>query len=688
MALTPGTRLGTYEILAPLGAGGMGEVYQARDTKLGREVAIKVLPEAFSQDEERLARFEREARLLASLNHPNIATLYGLEQQGGVEFLVMELVPGETLDEVISKRGAALLEDSLPLFRQIAEGLEAAHERGIVHRDLKPANVKVTPEGKVKILDFGLAKAFADEVAPTDLSQSPTVTREGTAAGVIMGTAAYMSPEQARGKPLDKRTDIWSFGCVMFEGLTGAKSFKGETVSDVLAAVLRADPDLNALPPSTPVNVRWLLRRCLQKDPHHRLHDIADARVEIEEAIREPSASTTGLASDRRARWGRAVPWGVSLLALALGTWGLMRPTPSSVPLRRFLVEPPSPQLLGPAPAIALSQSGNVLVYLALTRNDDRLYLRALDRFEAQPIAGTEGARFPFLSPDGEWVGFRVGQKLKKVPSGGGLPVDICDVVDARGASWGPDDWIYYGNASNGLWRVSADGGEPEVVTELDKELGEWTHRFPDVLPGGEAVLFTLGDRSMTGSWDEGNIGVVTVETGQRRTLVKGGMFGRYFEGHLLYVRGGQLMAAPFDRGRLEVTGQAVKVLEDIRSYPAGAAAQLAAAGVGVLAYASGGAQGEEPTQLLWVDRQGNRAPVMDEARAFRQPALSPDGQKLAVVIVRGGNSDLWLPCGGRSTPAGMDTGWKACELPLCHGSAVADTVGTGRWEWRARTNS
>ena len=639
-----GRTLSHYQVLEKLGEGGMGVVYRARDTKLRREVAIKVLPEAFSQDKQRLARFEREARLLASLNHPNIAALYGLEQVDGVHFLVMELVPGETLAERIS-RGPIPVDEALPIFKQVAEGLEVAHEKRVVHRDLKPANIQVTPEEKITILDFGLAKALAGETPVQVLSESPTVTRDATKTGVLLGTAPYMSPEQARGKAVDKGADIWAFGCCLYEALTGKPAFLGETVSDTLARILEHEPDWEALPTKTPAPLRRLLRRCLVKDYRRRLQAIGDARVEIEEAILEPSASTTGLAGDRRARWGRAVPWGVSLLALALGTWGLMRPTASSVPLRRLLIEPPSPQLLATGEAIWLSQSGNVLVYLALTGNDARLYLRALDQFEAQPIAGTEGARFSFLSPDGEWVGFRVGQKLKKVPSGGGLPVDICDVIDARGASWGPDDWIYYGTGSNGLWRVSADGGEPEVITELDMELGEWSHRYPDVLPGGEAVLFTIGDRSMSvsGSWDEGKIGVVALETGQRRTLVKGGMFGRYFEGHLLYVHAGQLMAAPFDLERLEVTGQVVKVLEDIRFNPTLAVAQLAGAGGGVLAYALGGAAGEEPTQLLWVDRQGNRAPVVGEARAFRQPALSPDGQKLAVVIRRAGNSDLWL---------------------------------------------
>ncbi len=678
--LSAGSKLGPYEILSQLGAGGMGEVYRARDTKLGREVAVKVLPSAFSGDPERLARFEREAQLLASLNHPNIAAIYGLEESGGVHALVMELVEGPTLAERLAGtqplarsreagppsplgRGAGgegagssplPLGEALPIARQIAEALEAAHEKGIVHRDLKPANVKVTPEGKVKVLDFGLAKAFAGDSSATDLSQSPTVTSGSTREGVVLGTAAYMSPEQARGKPLDKRTDIWSFGCVLYEALTSRQAFSGETVSDTIAAVLSRNPDWQALPAATPTKILDLLRRCLQKDATRRLHDIADARIEIEETLSgtvEVGAVHDLPRSDREAplqkNWVRALPWGlaaISTLALVALTVGnvLRAPRPPTRPVARFVVPlPPTERLaLGLFTAIALAPDGSRLVYVANHAGTTQLYVRAIDRFEVTPIAGTEAASSPFFSPDGQSVGFFAEGKLKKVSLSGGAPLTLCSAPVNRGASWRPDDTIIFApSITSGLFRVSAAGGTPKPLTVPDRKKGELSHRWPEILPGGKAVLFTI----WTGTtFDDARIGVLSLETGERRVLVEGGTYARYVpSGHLVYARTGGLLAVPFDLKRLEVTGPPASILEGVSMNPTFGAAEFSSSTDGSLAYVSGGSTVGERT-LLWVDRKGAAQPLPAPPRGYRAPRLSPDGQRLAVGI-EGTNSGVWL---------------------------------------------
>src|SRR5213078_4354550 len=468
MPLAAGTRLGPYEIIAPLGAGGMGEVYRARDSRLAREVAIKVLPAAMASDAERMARFQREAQTLASLNHPNIASIYGLEESGGVRALVMELVEGPTLAERIAggSAGAGLapparaqqaaplpLDEALGIAKQIAEALEAAHERGIIHRDLKPANIKVTEGQTVKVLDFGLAKAFNPQDSAANLNQtnSPTLGIADTQVGVILGTAAYMSPEQARGKPVDKRTDIWSFGCVLYEALTGRQAFAAETVSDTIAAILGRDPDWQALPQATPANIRALLRHCVKKDAKLRLHDIADARIEIEEAL-DPSRAIpvigAVLAEPRAARRRRAITWSLAALAavsIGVALWSLLRATaPPARPIVRLSVAlPPSDRLaLGLTPTIALSPDGSRLVYVANRAGAQQLYVRPIDRNEATAIPGTEGAESPFFSPDGQSLGFFAEGKLKKVSLSGGAALTLCSAAAIRGASWGPDDNI------------------------------------------------------------------------------------------------------------------------------------------------------------------------------------------------------------------------------------------------------
>jgi serine/threonine-protein kinase len=658
MPLNPGNRLGPYEILAPIGAGGMGEVYQARDTKLGREVAIKVLPEAF-QTEERLARFEREARVLASLNHPNIAAIYGLEEIEDVHFLVLELVPGQTLARRL-RSGPMPLKEALPLFHQMAEGLEAAHEKGILHRDLKPANIKITPDGKLKVLDFGLAKVFESDTA-SEISESPTITREGTATGIILGTAAYMSPEQARGQPLDKRTDIWSFGCVLYEALTGKPAFLGGTVSDTVAKILEREPDWKALPKETPAAVHHLLRRSLQKDRARRLRDVGDVGIEIEDS-QSGALATVPPAASKSESWSnpntimKLAGIAVALVATVLVLWpGEKVDQQRALQVTRLEWSLPEGQNLE---RVAMSRDGEHLVYRASTTGEAmvyrgstnlgrRLYHRRLDQFDVVPINGTEGAQDFDLSPDGRWAVFwsRPG-RLSKVPLDGGPAVTIAEPIVVDSPVWGHDDMIYYNaggtTGDSGLMRISADGREPEKVTELDESKGEWTHRYPDVLPGGKAVVFTFGESGMTG-WHQGKIGVVSLETGERRTLIDGSSFARYIDGFLIYIAdGGILRAAPFDLDRLEITGEAEPVVEEVLWAPSGGLAHFAVSKNGTLVYASGPPVGEEPLSLLWVDRAGQTVPITDERRGFRNPALSPDEQRLAIEVVQKGKHDLW----------------------------------------------
>ncbi len=623
-----GRTLGHYEIVEKLGEGGMGAVYRARDTTLGRDVALKLLPEFVAGDREKIARLEREARLLASLSHPNIATLHGLEESTGLKYLVMELVPGETLAERIA-RGPVRIDECLGLFRQIAEGLEAAHEKGIVHRDLKPANVIVTPEGRVKVLDFGLAKAVAEEAPSSDMSKSPTLTREGTEQGVILGTASYMSPEQARGKTLDRRTDIWSFGCVFYEALTGKKAFPGETVSDILAAILEREPDWMALPARTPLKIRDLLRRCLQKDPHRRQQHVGDARIEID----EPSESPVTVPRHRY------LPWTVAAVVSGIALWSLLRPVAEPErAVSRFTVNlPPEQALTHPNDsAVALSPDGRRLVYVDGVER--RLYVRSLDQLEARPIPGTEGALTAFFSPDGEWVGFYTGNptKLKKVRFDSQLPIVLCDAQDAWGASWGPGENILFApRALSGLSRVSASGGAQSVVTTPDTTQGETSHRRPEFLPDGKSALFTI--LTDTGS---SRIALLSLETGDYRVLFEGGSHARYVHtGHVVYANDGMLLAAPFDLERLEVTGEPVPILEGVWTNSQNGTAHFAVSRDGTLAYVPPIA--EERT-LVWVDRAGAVRPILETRRVFEDPRLSPDGRRLAVTI-RDDGYHIWV---------------------------------------------
>jgi len=681
MTLAAGSKLGPYEILSPLGAGGMGEVYRARDAKLNRDVAIKVLPEAVAEDAERLARFQREAQVLASLNHPHIAAIYGLEKAGSVEALVLELVEGETLSERIAQ-GAIPIDEALAIARQIADALEAAHEKGIVHRDLKPANVKVTPEGKVKVLDFGLAKALTGDRSSPDQTHSPTLTAAATQAGVVIGTAAYMSPEQARGKSVDKRADIWAFGAVLYEMLAGQKAFEGETVSDTLAAVLRADIDWSALPPETPASVRRVLRRCLDRDPKTRFRDIADARIEMDEAS-EPAPLGAAPPPVARARGGRA-SWAVAALlaiAAAFGWWRVLTGSKAAPPARTaFAVPVPVGDLIAydDTPILALSRDGRRLVYAAERAGTRGLFLRMFGELEARPLEGTTGARGPFFSPDGQWIGFFAeGGRLKKAPVSGGPPQLICEGMTAqRGAVWADDDSIILtADYAAGLSRVSARGGRIEPLTKVDTAKGDRTHRWPDVLPGGEGVLFTIGSERSPGNYDDAKIALLDRKTGRVRVLFEGGSMARYCPpGFLLYVRSRSLFAVAFDAKRGEIAGEPIPVSEKIAGDPSSGIGYFAVARDGSLAFVPGTAVTAEG-KLILTDRKGAITELALPPRQYRFPRFSPDGTKIAFSIGsgRGADDEVWVYelAGGGLTRVTF-SGGNFCPIWSSDGSRLA----------------
>ncbi len=688
MALAAGARLGVYQVLGAIGAGGMGEVYRARDTKLNRAVALKVLPELFALDSERLARFKREAQVLASLNHPNIAAIYGLEGHEGREgeplALVLELVEGPTLAEVIhgfhaeggqSPQDAAPsyrearqavgvgprripINDALPIALQIAQALEAAHEQGIIHRDLKPANIKLRTDGTVKVLDFGLAKLL-DADAPGrasgpggfDASASPTITTPAmTISGVILGTAAYMSPEQAKGRPADKRSDIWAFGCVLYEILTGKRAFEGEDVSDTLAAVLRGEPEWKSLSPTTPPAITKLLRRCLERDPRRRLHDIADARIELEDIRATDAASHDaehGIADRLKLGWTIPLVLGslaIGAAAAAIISWTLRSSEQAAPrPTARFIVAlPPTERPGGLAlPIVALAADGTHLAYVADNRRGgDQLFLRQLDRLDAVAIPRTEGAHTPFFSPDGKWIGFFAEGKLKKVSVSGGAPIVLADAPNPRGACWSADDTIIFAPTPESvLWQVSAVGGAPRAVTTLDSAKGETAHHWPGMLPDGKTVLYGAGPAGS--GWDDTEIVAQSLQTGQRRTLHRGGAFPRYVPtGHLVYANAGNLFAAPFDVKRLTLAGDPVSIVDGVL-VNGNLGAQFSFSGTGSLVYVPSSTEGPDH-KLVWVDRKGASQPLAAPARSYAQPRLSPDGRQI-VVQIEGAKSDLWV---------------------------------------------
>ncbi len=585
MALSPGTRLGSYDVIALISSGGMGEVYRARDTKLGRDVALKVLPDLFADDPERLARFQREARVLASLNHPNIASIYGLEETEGVRALVLELVEGPTLAERIAQ-GAIPIDEALFIARQIAEALEAAHEAGVIHRDLKPANVKVKPDGMVKVLDFGLAKALEGD-AGSDPSESPTMTAAATRAGVIMGTAAYMSPEQAKGKVADKRADIWAFGVVLLEMLTGHRVFSGETVSETLAAVMMKAPAWDRLPADLPSKLSTLVRRCLEKDPRERVRDIGDVRLAMQGAFETTvSAPSEQGAAPTLRLWQRPVPVALAVLAaLGLGglaVWTLTRPDVIPADLIRFTIVPPDTAPLnfaGGRQDLAISPDGTQVVYKGPDPSGSapQLNLRPIDQLVGAPLRGGEAGLGPIVSPDGEWVGFldyTNTSTLQKVSIFGGPPVTLTESPNPiYGASWGADDQIVFGTNGAGLFRVPGGGGEPEALTTLDTEQGEVNHLWPFIIPGREAVVFVIGtgaDAPLT----TGQLAVLELDTGDVTRLGLAGVSPHYVStGHLVYAaEDGSVRAVPFDATSLEVTGNPVPLVEGVMVKLSGAA--------------------------------------------------------------------------------------------------------------------
>jgi eukaryotic-like serine/threonine-protein kinase len=633
MAIAPGTVLGSYEIRALLGAGGMGEVYRAHDSELGRDVAIKVLPAEVAGDPSRLTRLRREARLLASLSHPNIAAIHGVAHAPGVQGLVLELVEGPTLGDLLQREPLPVSE-TLGIARQICQALEAAHEQGVIHRDLKPANVKVRADGTVKVLDFGLAKALAVD-GEANSSQAPTMTAAETQAGSILGTAAYMSPEQARGRALDRRTDIWAFGCVLYQMLTARRAFEGDTFSDVLSAVLSREPDWSRLPQDTPVAVRRLVRRCLTKDPKQRLRDFGDAIIELDEAA-EPAADAVSLARTKE-RSGAPGALVAAALVVALGagwllaSWFGRTDEPPPRVTRLTVALPPNQQLdtASTAAPLALSEDGLQLAYVA--RGEDartRLYLRRLDAFEAVPVPDTEGARYPFFSPDGNWVAYFANGKLKRASVRGGAPLTVCDVPEVgRGGVWMPDDTIIFVAGNAGLKRVSARGGVPNPLLIEGLDTNVTSISWPALLPDGRNLLVSLGS-------DLGEaLAALSLETGHLRELGPGSQARYLPTGHLLFhashVREGELRVVGLDPDRIEPHGEPVAVLDGVFRAANAGAVYFAVSRNGTLVFAPGGLA----HALVLVERGGQRTPLIEDRRGFRFPRLSPDGHRIAVTI-------------------------------------------------------
>jgi Tol biopolymer transport system component/predicted Ser/Thr protein kinase len=631
MPLAAGRALGNYEIVGPLGAGGMGEVYRGRDTKLDREVAIKVLPPAYAQHPERLARFEREAKVLASLNHSNIATIYAVEESPEGKALVMELVKGQTL------KGPVPVETALKYAAQIASALDAAHDKGITHRDLKPANIMVSPDGTIKVLDFGLAAVTQpsrdDGEAGTNMA---TLTMSPTQAGMIMGTAGYMSPEQASGETVDRRADIWAFGVVLWEMLTGKPLFQGTTVSHILASVLKDEPDYTQVP----LKVRRLLRRCLEKDPKKRLRHIGDVLELVDvDAEAAPVLVTAPIPS----RLGRITGIAAAVLAVALAgvSWIAYRATRpvESKPLIRFSVDLGPEAVAGVRITAAISPDGRRLAFVARGAGGrEQLATRLLDQANATFLAGTENATDPFFSPDSQWIGFFADSKMKKISVAGGAAVILCDAPGARGASWGEDGNIIVTLSSPGtgigLSRVSAAGGTPQTLTKASDK-NEVSHRWPQILPGGQTVLFTSS--TVAGAYDDGSIEVLSLKTGQWKTVQRGGYFGRYLAtsnraGQLVYVHQGTLLGVPFDLDRLEVRGTPAPLLEDVAGDPFTAGGQFDVSRNGTFVYL-GGKSSSATGPLVWLDSTGKTEPLLASPGAYLTPRVSPDGKQLAVSV-------------------------------------------------------
>jgi serine/threonine-protein kinase len=667
--------LGPYEIKGQLGSGGMGEVYRARDTKLDRDVAIKVLTHLFASDPDWLARFEQEARLLASLNHPHVAQIYGFEDliatgagETHVRALVMELVDGQTLADRIAN-GPLLLEEALQIAHQIADALESAHERGIIHRDLKPTNVLLTAGGAVKVLDFGLAKVLqpVGELAVAALN-SPTVASPATQAGVILGTAAYMAPEQARGQPVDKRADIWAFGVVLYEMLTGHRPFEGETISDTIAAVLRQDVDWKRLPSGTPPDVRRLLKRCLERNPKNRLHAAADARLAIADAQEDDDLVPSGRGATERPRtlpWIAASVTAVAMAGSVLG-WQLLQKSQRVEPIQsvvRFTVEPP-PEVTTVS-YLAAAPDGRFLIYEAQVDSEFRLFLRRFDELESRQLAGSEGARGPFISPDGTWVGFVRNAKIYKMPTAGGDAIAVCNVQGGAGAAWGPHGRIVFSRAwLSGLSIVSADGGTPTVLTNPDplkQEIGHW---WPAFLPDGR-VLFTIATAG--NGLNDARIGLLDPGTGAYRVLFPGAKAEWLPSGHIVFFRAGRYHAVPFDLSSGTVNGDSFPVLDDARELdPAGDWSQtLGITSTGALAYLTG--PYVPLSRLTWIGPDGASTPLAFAPRPFVGVKISADRRLVATASLEAGSLLLRvfdLERGTEEAPKIEGMNWNPVWLP------------------------
>jgi len=645
MDIGPGTRLGAYEILSALGAGGMGEVYRAHDTRLKRDVALKILPDRFAADADRLARFRREAEALASLNHPNIAAIYGLEDASSRHALVLELVDGPTLAERIAK-GPIALDDIWPLAVQMTEALTAAHEKGIVHRDLKSANIKIARDGRVKILDFGLAKIFAAPPA-LDVSQSPTMVGTLTgSAGVILGTAAYMSPEQARGQPVDARADVWAFGCVLYEMLTGRPAFTGATITDILSAIVRSEPEWSALPGETPAAIRRLLRRCLAKDPNQRLHAIADARLEIADALNHADTAPTveGASSSRRARlpWIIAGTALVAALAMSIAAFRAFRALPPPADAPELRLEVNTPPTTDPI-SMAISPDGRRLTFVATSDGTPRLWVRPLDTATAQPLPGTDGASYPFWSPDSRSLGFFAGGRLKRIDIGGGQPQILTNAAGGRGGTWSRDDVILFavGFSNAPLLRVSASGGPTAPVTRLLPR--QTNHRFPQFLPDGRRFLFFS-----QGSGDTQGVYLGALDSSETTRLASADTAAAYMPpDYVLYMRRGTLLAQRLDLPARALSGDLQTVADPVGWDGAIGLGAFSVSATGVVAHR---ASGPGRRELVWFDRTGKRAGVIgapDEDN-LQYPELSKDGSRIAIDRTVQNNRDIYLVDLGR----------------------------------------
>jgi len=649
-----GAHITHYKVTGKLGAGGMGEVYRAHDTELDRDVALKVLPPAFSADPERLARFEREARLLASLNHPNIASIYGVVTHEQQRILVLELVEGTDLKMRI-EQGAVPVEDTIGIALQVARALESAHDQGVIHRDLKPANIQITPSGTVKVLDFGLAKALDATGDPSDpgVSKSPTLLASGTVEGVILGTAAYMSPEQARGKTVDRRADIWAFGCVLFEMLTGKQSFSGDTVSDTLASILAREPDLDALPAATPPRLRRLLKRCLDKDPNQRLRDIGEARITLEQIQRgEPDPAATAATVAPPSRGGSKRGWMAAaaffvVAVVAVGMYfGKRAPEPE---LLTLAVMPPSEgpiELQGfhPGPP-AFSPDGKSVAFTSRTAEGTFLYVRRLDEPVPRRIPGTSGAGYPFWSYDGRYLGYFANGSLFRVGVEGSPPITLAESRFGKGGSWNQDDVIIFARTYNeGIYRVSANGGEVTAVTTLNMSKGYNSHRFPEFLPDGRRFIFLArGGGTGTGGQEKTALFLSSLDGDTTRLLVETPAQATVSAGHLLFMRNNVLMARPFDVDTAEFTGEAFPLVENVRMLPGAARAVFDASPSGRLAYMGGSIQ--PGFKLMMVDEEGRTIKQIGEPGEYDAERISPDGKYVALEVYQevGGLNDIWI---------------------------------------------